>query len=115
MTRQRLGISHVHHALELAKRIETLSSALITALHAKSKQRAKIVAEVSMSHRVKRIVGKANVVHPIHRGMRAQKLCYLACILDVTLHPQGQSLNSLQEQEPVKRRKRGSGISLADC
>src|SRR5580692_12782724 len=113
MARQRLGIAHVHHPLEEAERVEAFPATLITALHAEGQQRTEVGAQVSMGHRIEGIVGKPDIVHPINHGMSAEKFRDLARVLDVALHPQSQRLNALQEQKPVKRRQRGSSISLA--
>src|SRR5580658_7565262 len=38
VTRQRLGIPHIHHPLEQAKRVEALPASLVTAFHSKRQQ-----------------------------------------------------------------------------
>ena len=67
-----------------------------------------------MSHRIQRIIGKPDVVHPLDHRMIAQEFRYLAGVGHVALHAQGERLNSLQKQEPVKRRQRGAGVALTD-
>jgi hypothetical protein len=52
MTRQRLGITHIHHPLEQAKRIEALDAAFVTASDPKGEQRTEIGPEILMSNRI---------------------------------------------------------------
>src|SRR6267142_5614275 len=71
MTRKRLGIAHVHHPLEQAKRIEAFPAALVSTFHTKCQKRAEVGAQVSMRHRVKRIIREPDVVNPIDQRMIA--------------------------------------------
>src|ERR1700761_9046792 len=114
MTGQGLGIAHVYHPLEKAKCVETLSPALISALHAKGQQRTKVVAQVAVRHGIERVVREADVVDPLDHRMSAQKLRHLAGVLYMPLHTKRHGLNPLQKQKAVKRRKCGSGVALAN-
>src|SRR4029077_2206779 len=68
-----------------------------------------------MRHRIEGIIRKANIINPIDRRMISQKLCNVARILHVALDAESHGLNSLQKQETVEGRQRGSSISLTDC
>src|SRR5579862_9753690 len=67
-----------------------------------------------MSHRIKRVVGEPDVVHPFDHGMRAKELRYLARVLYMPLDAESKRLNSLQEQEAVKGRQRGPRVALTN-
>src|SRR5208283_740355 len=67
-----------------------------------------------MCHRIERIVRKASVIHPIDHRMCPQEFRNLTCVFYVAFHTERERLNSLQEQKSVKRRKRGTSVSLTD-
>ena len=97
MTGQRLGVSHVDHALEEFEGVETLGAGFESAFHAEGEQRAGFVAEITMGHGIERAVGKSGVVDPLDVGMRAKKFGDPARVLDVALDTQGHGFHALQE------------------
>src|ERR1022692_399875 len=112
VTRQRFGVAHVNHALEQTEGVEALPPSLIAALHPKGEQRAEVGAQISMRHRIQRIIRKSDVVNPFHHRMSAQEFRYLACVLNVAFNAEGKRRNPLQKQKAVKRRQSCTGIAL---
>src|SRR5579862_1483460 len=113
MACQRLRIAHIDHPLEKTECIETLAAALVAALYSEGQKRTEVVSQVSVRHRIKRVIGKAHVVYPFDHGMSPKKLRNLPRVLDVALHSKSHCLNPLQEQETVERRQCCSGVTLA--
>src|SRR5579863_5402148 len=114
MTRERLGVAHIDHALKEPQRVETFRSRFESAFYTEGQKRAALITKIFLGHGIERIVGESRVVHPLHIRMNAEKFRNLFCIFDMALDTQGHGFHSLQKQESVERRESRAGIALAD-
>src|SRR5215472_4081331 len=115
MARQRLGVTHIDHALEQAKRIKTPCTGLEAAFDPKGQQRAAVRTEVLLRHRIQGVVGESRVINPFNHRMISEILCYLSGILYMAFHTQCKRLDPLKQEEAIERRQSGACISLANC
>src|SRR5579872_2436962 len=99
MASQRFGVSNIHKPLDQLERIIELFAGLEPSLDSKSHQRTGTAAEVFLRQRVIRIFRESRIVDPLDPGMLAQEFGYAPAVLHVTLYPQRDCFDALQQQE----------------
>ncbi len=115
VARQRLGVAHVHQALDQLERVVALLAAREPAMHPESHERAGAPVEVFLRERVMGAVGKGGIVDPGDARIVAQEFRHPPGILDMALDPQRHRLDPLQQQERAQRRQHRTGGALIDA
>jgi hypothetical protein len=104
MARQRLGITQIDEARHEFERIVKLNGGLKAALQTNSHQRAGTSSQVLFRERMIGTGSESRIINPLNPGIIAQELGYFPAILYVTVKPQRDRLNSLQQQKGAQGR-----------
>src|SRR5271155_466499 len=103
MDHEALRVADVREVREELHRVDELLPRRCSALDPKADYPAVLALQVLLRQLVAGVVFEPRVVHPAHRGVGLQELCDLERVLRVPLLPQGERLDSLEQEERVER------------
>src|SRR5262249_42273298 len=91
--------------------LDDFDAGLVATLDAEGEDRAGPAREIFPRQRMKGARFETGIPDPGHLAMAIEKLGDLLRIGDMTLHPQGQRLDTRQNHESVERRERGTKVA----
>src|SRR5208337_430962 len=111
MNYQRLRVADICEQAEQLQRIDEALAGFKTSTNAERDQRARAGREVLLRSLVVLACRQPRIVHPLHIGMTGEELSHRERVFRMTFQAEMQRFRALQQQEGVKRRQAGSGVS----